>query len=588
MTRRGLTRLGAIGALTAAFLVLLATPAFAHAVLLQTLPGEGAVLTSPPKTVTLRYSEPVEASLGAVRIYDSNGNRVDSGTINEPAPDTVQVAVPRLRDGAYVVTWRVISSDSHPVQGSFTFQVGLAANATSREVVGLATRLLHQQGGDATLGVVNGVVRGALFTGIALLIGAVAFGALVWPGAWGLRRTRQLVWGGWGLTVGATVAGVVVQGPYGAGLTLSDVTNLDLVRQVLDTNYGHMALLRLAALALSVPVLRHAAREVPRWWNPAAVVLAVTVASTLSLAGHARTGTLTFLALPADVVHVLAMGVWLGGLAVLSVAVFPDRRVDDLRNVVPRFSGLAFGCVAALVVTGGFQAWRQVRSLDALRNTDYGQILLIKLLIVLFLVAVAALSRQIVGYLFPAPRLPASDLDRVPVVTGGSDDEPADVDTADEWDAINERRELRRLRRSVACEVALAVAVIAVTAVLVNAAPANIAQGQPGGAAGVTLKSDRVWVDISAAPGVAPAANDVHVTAINPAGAPVNPAEVVTTLDDPGRHVAPLTIPLRRLSAGHYLSPGFTIPFKGAWRITVHVRFDQFTQVTIAGPLNIV
>src|SRR5260370_29982201 len=103
MIRRRVTRVGAVGALAAAFVVLLATPAFAHAVLLQTLPGEGAVLTSAPKTVTLRYSEPVEASLGAVRIYDSNSNRVDSGAITKPSPDVVQIAVPPLRAGAHVV-----------------------------------------------------------------------------------------------------------------------------------------------------------------------------------------------------------------------------------------------------------------------------------------------------------------------------------------------------------------------------------------------------------------------------------------------------------------------------------------------------
>lgn len=586
--RRVLTRLGALGALSGAFVVLLATPAFAHAVLLETLPGEGAVLTTPPKTVTLRYNEQVEASLGAVRIYDSNSNRVDSGAITKPAPDTVQVAVPHLRDGAYVVTWRVISADSHPVQGSFTFQVGLAANATSPQVVGLATKLLHQQGGDATIGAVYGVVRGTLFSGVALLIGAVAFGVLVWPGARHLRRTRQLVWVGWGLTAGATVTGVLVQGPYGAGLTLADAFKPDLVRQVLNTNYGQMAVLRLALLLAAIPLVRAVGRRadehpLPSWWNPTAGVVAVAVALTLALAGHARTGTLVGLALPADVIHVLAMGVWLGGLAVLAVAVFPGRAVDDLQAVVPRFSRVAFWCVAALVVTGGFQAWRQVGSIHALRNTDYGQILLIKLFVVLVLVVVAALSRQIVGYLFPAQEHHAPQ--PVPVVAGGSDDDPAVAD--DEWEEFDERHELKRLRRSVAVEVLLGVAVIVVTAILVNAAPAKVAQGQIGGASGITLKTNTVWVDITAAPGVAPAANDIHVTAINPAGAPVNPADVVATLDYPGRHVAPLTIPLRRLGPGHYLSPGFTIPFKGTWRITAHVRFDQFTEVTIAGPLPI-
>jgi copper transport protein len=588
--RRAFTRVGALGALSAAFVVLLATPAFAHAVLLQTIPGEGGVLTTPPKTVTLRYNEQVEASLGAVRIYDSNAHRVDSGTITKPAPDTVQVAVPQLRAGAYVVTWRVISADSHPVQGSFTFQVGLAANATSPQVTGLATRLLHQQGGDTTLGAVDGVVRGALFAGLALLFGAAAFGILVWPGARHLRRTRQLVGLGWGLTAAATVAGVVVQGPYGAGLTLADAFKPDLIRQVLDTRYGQMALLRLALLVVAIPLLRLVGRRadehpLPAWWAPTAGVLAAALALSVSLAGHARTGTLTGVAVPADVVHILAMGLWLGGLAVLAIAVFPGRQVDDLQEVVPRFSRLAFWCVAALVITGGFQAWRQVGSINALRNTDYGQILLVKSLVVLILVVVAALSRQIAGYLFPAPRRVAPA--PVPVVAGGSDDLSGDGAVDDDWDEIDERHELKRLRRTVATEIVIAVAVIAVTAVLVNAAPAKIAQAQPGGAAGVTLKSDQVWVDITAAPGTAPAANDMHVTAINPAGAPVNPADVVATLDYPARHVAPLTIPLRRLGPGHYLSPGFTIPFKGTWRITAHVRFDQFTEVTIAGPLNI-
>ena len=261
MMRRRVVRVGALGALSAAFVVLLATPAFAHAVLLQTIPGEGAVLTTPPKTVTLPYNEQVEASLGAVRIYDSNGQRVDSGTISKPAPNTVQVAVPRLRAGAYVVTWRVISADSHPVQGSFTFQVGLAANATSPQVTGLATKLLHQQGGDTTLGAVYGVARGALFTGLALLLGTAAFGILVWPRARDLRRTRRLVGLGWGLTAGATVAGVVLQGPYGAGLTLGDAFQPDLIRQVLDTRYGQMALLRLALLLLAVRLLGRPADE---------------------------------------------------------------------------------------------------------------------------------------------------------------------------------------------------------------------------------------------------------------------------------------------------------------------------------------
>ena len=590
-------RTAALAALAAGFVVLLATPAFAHAVLLQTTPGEGAVLITPPKTVSLTYDEQVSVAPGSIRVYDTNGNRVDTGSIAKASADVVSVGVhPHLANGAYVVTWRVISADTHPVQGAFAFQVGLAANATAPNVTGLAQQLLHRTGGDAVVGAVYGVVRGVLYAGLALLIGAAAFAVLVFPRARGLRRTRQLVWAGWILTVAATVAAVLLQGTYGAGLGLGAVLRSDLIRGVLGTQFGHLSILRLVLLAGSVPLLRLLLRApdrhpLPRGWTPTAAILAVAVALTVSLAGHAHTGDLTGFAVPADVVHLLAMALWLGGLATLAYAVFPGRSVDDLRDAVPRFSRLALGSVAALVATGSFQAWRQVGSIHALRDTDYGHLLMVKVLVILVLLVVAGLSRQIVGFLFPPPAREIHEA-RIPVVAGGADDDPPvglnghRDDEDEEWE-IDEVFELRRLRWSVYAEVVLAVLVIAVTAMLVNAAPAKVAAAQRGanGAAGITLKSSQVWVDFSVVPGVAPGANDVHVTAILPSGAPTNLDDLTVTLDYPSRHIAPLEIPLRRLGPGHYLSPGFTIPFAGNWRLTAHALLSQFNEVTLVGVL---
>jgi copper transport protein len=595
---RVLRRSAALAALAAGFVVLLATPAFAHAVLLQTTPGEGAVLTTPPKAVSLRYDEQVTVDPGGIRVYDTRGNRVDTGSITNPSADVVSVAVhPHLADGAYVVTWRVISADTHPVQGAFTFQVGLAANATAPNVTGLAQQLLHKNGSDATVGAVFGVVRGVLYTGIALLIGAAAFAVVVFPRARGLRRTWRLVWSGWALAVAATISAVFLQGTYGAGLGLGDLFRTDLIRGVLGTQFGHLSILRLVLLAASVPLLRLLLRRpdqhpLPRWWSPTAGLLAVAVALTFAFSGHAHTGDLTGFAVPADVIHILAMSLWLGGLATLAYAVFPGRSVHDLRDAVPRFSRLALGCVAALVVTGSFQAWRQVGSIHALRDTDYGHLLMIKVVIILVLLVVAAMSRQIVGFLFPPPARDVHEA-RIPVVTGGADDDPPVLnghrdDEDEEWE-IDEAFELRRLRWSVYAEVVIGILVIAVTAMLVNAAPAKVAAAQRGGsgAAGITLKSPQVWVDFSVVPGVAPGANDVHVTAILPSGAPTNLDDLTVTMDYPSRHIAPLEIPLRRLGPGHYLSPGFTIPFGGNWRLTAHALLSQFNEVTLVGVLVI-
>ena len=100
--------IGTVAAITIAG----ATPAFAHAVLLQTSPTAGQVLLESPREVSLRFDEPVEASLGAVRLYDSRGRRIDTGATTKPSAQVVAVPVrSKLAGGAYVVTWRVISAD---------------------------------------------------------------------------------------------------------------------------------------------------------------------------------------------------------------------------------------------------------------------------------------------------------------------------------------------------------------------------------------------------------------------------------------------------------------------------------------------
>ncbi|HZP28342.1 MAG TPA: copper resistance protein CopC [Acidimicrobiia bacterium] len=589
-------RLGALVALSLGLVVLLATPAFAHATLLQTTPGAGQVLTSSPRTIQLRYNESVEVDAGAVRMFDQKGDRVDTGPPSASG-DVVRVAVrEKLGDGLYVVTWRVTSADSHPVQGAFAFQVGTAANATSPAVSSLENRLLDQQSSDHVVGALYGVDRGVLFAGVALLLGATAFATLVWPASVTLRRTVRIAELGWAATAVATACGILLQGPYAAALPLSDALEADVLRDVVDSRYGHLALARLALLLLAIPVMRVLFRRTehdgprPRWWTPGALLVSIGIALTISLAGHAHTGDYTGIAVPADVLHLLAMSAWIGGLVVLTVAVFPGRDVAQLRDAVPRFSRIGFWSVCVLVVTGTFQGWRQVRSLDALRNTDYGQLLIIKLAIVAVILVFAARSRQLRHWLWPEPE---PEPHRELVVAGGSDDDPAGPIAAGATDGVGEEpdgdeaRELRHLRGSVFAEVLGAIAVIVVTALLVNAVPANVAAGrQIAGATAVTLKSSKVWVDIAISPGRA-GVNDFHVSAVTPQGVPLRLAELTMTVDLPDKKIAPINVPLRDLGPGHYLSPGFYFTLPGSWRVTAHARLDAINEVTLVGTLGI-
>ena len=149
------------------------------------------------------------------------------------------------------------------------------------------------------------------------------------------------------------------------------------------------------------------------------------------------------------------------------------------------------------------------------------------------------------------------------------------------------RAEWRNLRRSVWAEAVLGIVILGITAVLVNATPAATANaGGNEGAAGVTMRSNRVVIDVTIAPARA-GRNDVHVSTFTPAGAPMDVAELTVTLDQPSRNIAPITVPLRKLGPGHYLSPGFDIPIAGDWRVTGKARLTDVDEVTLTDTLTI-
>lgn len=567
--RRSLSprRLVALLALSVGFVLLLASPASAHASLLESNPVPGAVLQQVPKLLTLTFSEPIDVRPGAIRVYSSDSERVDHGgavVIN----NRVEMPFPKLGDGAYVVTWRVTSADSHPVAGAFTVQIGTSVNASSPRFQGLAQRLLGSEGGDRIVGVAYGAVRWLVFGGLALVLGCAGFGVLVSPAALRSARTARWVWIGWLVTLVGSVLGVLLDGPYISGLGLGDITQTDLIGETLDTRFGQVWVFRIVLLLLAVPVLRallarrgDESRSRSVWVVPVAAPLAVALAATPGLAGHAATGDWVTVAVFIDTLHVLAMAIWLGGLLIVASVLLPGRSVEDLRDPLTRWSRVAFVSIAAVVVSGGFQTWRQVRTLDALRGTDYGRMLIVKLVVFAVLLAVAAFSREIVLRLFPG--------------------DPADR-------VLDEQVELRRLRRAVGLEVLAAVAILAVTSLLVNAAPAKTAFGGNAntGAIGVTLPAKKVWVDITLTPGKK-GTNDVHVSTIAPNGAPKVVQDLTITFALPDRKIASIKVPLRNLGTGHYLSPGFEIPIAGTWSITAKPLLSEFNLVTITGELEV-
>src|ERR671931_633468 len=117
-----------VGVLALVATAALAMPAaaWAHAALLRTEPVASRTINTAPPAVRLTYTEPVEPRFAIVSVTDAAGRQLTSGS-PERAPGSPQTLVTRLHhtpQGWYLVFWRVISADGHPVRGAFTFAVG--------------------------------------------------------------------------------------------------------------------------------------------------------------------------------------------------------------------------------------------------------------------------------------------------------------------------------------------------------------------------------------------------------------------------------------------------------------------------------
>jgi copper transport protein len=342
------------------------------------------------------------------------------------------------------------------------------------------------------------------------------------------------------------------------------------VRDVIDTRFGKVALFRLLLLVVAIPLLlrlfaRGPRREypLPTWWAPLAVVTGFGIAATPGLAGHAASGRWVPFAIVADTLHVLAMALWLGGLVFLVVVVLTTRDVDTLRTPVTNFSRLALGCVGVIVVTGAFQSLRQVGSLSALRDTDYGKLLVLKLLLFGAIVIIAAFSREVVARVY----YQRSD--------GGG---PPDVESSSgTLVAVDTSVELRRLRWSVGIEVAVAIAILAVTAMLVNTPPARETATGPFSET-VTQGGFRYEVIVTPA---AAGTNEVHVTVFTSGGGPTDPVDTTAEMSQGTRDIAPIDVPLDRLGPGHYVANGFSIPFGGDWTLTIKTLVTEVDEETL-------
>ncbi|MXM65694.1 hypothetical protein GR925_20115 [Streptomyces sp. HUCO-GS316] len=616
-----------------------ASPASAHAALTGSDPQQGVVVDKAPSQVSLTFSEKVATFDDSLRVLDPKGKRVDAGKPANPSGTTYAVQLHSgLPDGTYTITYQVVSADSHPVVGAFTFSVG-APSTTSVTVP-------EQTAGGGTVGRLYGFGRYLSYAGFIVLVGGAAFVLACWQRGAGVRPLQRLVVSGWVTLTAATLMLLLLRGSYTGSGKIGDVFDLSLLADVLQTKTGAALvsrLLLLAAGALFIAVLFGAfARTSPTTTlndgaprrEPDAsedeekrdltfglavggAVVAAGLAASWAMAEHASTGLQPGIAMPVDIVHLLAVAAWLGGLAALLVALYraPEETPVDAA-AVHRFSTVAFGSVVALVATGGYQSWRQLGSWSAFTDTRYGQLLLIKIGLVALLVGIAWISRRWTGRLAktaPAAVHEPEEREKEHVSAVAADSKRA-AQLARQRAAVDAARQKRLrdadpdrlgLRRSVLAEAGVAVILLAVTTVLTQTEPGRTEQEAKAATSSSSSSSSSGSADSSSGAltldmpfdtggedgkGVVtvdfdPArvgGNDMHVYVERPNGRAFDIPEVKVAFTLDAQKIGPLPVVPDHVATGHWTASGVQIPMAGDWKIAVTVRTSDIDQATVS------
>lgn len=509
-------------ATVAAFALLLPASAGAHAFLVASTPANGASLPHAPRSIVLRFTEPVSASLSQVQVFDAHGKRLrGAGAVRGRTPSELRLALPGLATGAYRIVYSTVSQDDlHRTGGSLVFGAGTAAPpspalAPTTPGTSIAESIAH---------LVDLIALSVLIAICALLAGGL-------PPAVRSRVARFAV---------VALPALLVAGL----LALADkASQLPLQAVFAHTAWGHAMLVReLAILAVVIAVATRRHRL--------ALALLVPVAAAEAASGHAA--SLGASAIAAMTAHILAAGLWVGGLIVLA-CVLPGLERRDALAALARFGRLAAAGVAVLVVTGVYSAGRQVASVDALLSTTYGWSLVGKLALLGATGALGLLGLR----------------------------------------AVRRGRPSTRLLRA---EAVAAVGVLAAAALLLSSAPARGPQFAPAPASsappGSVLASGRardLLVDISAAPN-RPGQNFVTATildSLRPSPGPVR--RVAMTFSHGARQI---TVQATRLDATHWQVAGTQLSAAGSWRIAIAAernglpRATYASQWTVASPVS--
>lgn len=527
------------------FLAVGSIPVRAHANLAQSQPPANAALDESPTEIRLWFTEPLEPRFSRITLRDGSGDRVElpAAQVDVDDPKQLFVAVGDLAHDIYTITWRVVSAaDGHSTEGSIPFAVGTAVAPAEQRILG------------ETLPAESAGIRWFNLLSTTLLVGAVGFWVLAWrplstdEHPLVVQTLRRLMFLGWLLTALASALLLLHHTASVADVNLIAAVSDPALGAVLSqTRFGSLWLLRMVCW-LGVGLLLLTRKDSDGAYMLVLALCGVMLLSQ-SLYSHASAAQDAFAAVAGDWLHLSATGLWVGGLTAFAFVLPHVRHAEEAARLVATFSNYVRVCVAALIISGVYAAWLHVGSVEGLFSTLYGRALLVKLVLFAPLLALAG-----VNLIFTARGLRNGQS----VWVG--------------W-----------LRRFVAAEVALSIAILAAVGVMTATNPArevlavrSSTASSPTAAAEPFFEmqtTSDVMAHLEFTPGYA-GENTFIITLFNMVdGSPIDDASLIRLrFDNQAAGYAQSELRPQPQGNGTYTVEGANLSAPGAWRVRMTIQ----------------
>lgn len=521
--------------------VLWSPPALAHAALVSSSPANGALLEVAPLRVALVFDEPVAPLV--LRLLTPAGEALPLGAVQQQGK-ALSVDLPPLAvSGTYTLSWRVVSTDGHPVGASLLFSVGrhdaarvapAARNPSRSAAIWLARLVLY-------VGLFVGV-GGSAFLALAPAASRRS-GAASAPA--GERAVRVALLAG----IAAALASLGLFGLDALDLAFTALLRIEPWRTALFSSVGAASVCALAALGLArVALRRRAHREASRKLALGALAcLGLALAAT----GHASAASPQWLARPGVWLHAVSAVLWIGALLPLAHAL-RTQAFDPAPLAF--FSRLVPVVLAVLLVTGVMLAVVQLSRPGDLWTTPYGCVLFVKLLLVAALLGLGAFNRfRLTGALLAG------------------------------------RRAARvRMRQMIVVEAGIALLVLGVVALWrFTPPPRSHATMPPVVAVRADLSSTAANAQVDFTPDAATGSWSAQVRLLDATRAPLAAQEVTLALANVEAGVEPIEQHAVHVADASWQVPGLYLPLAGVWTIELDVLVSDFERIRLRGEASL-